>query len=117
VVELLEPFPRNVLDGEGWFGGWSCSLVDWGAGQLERAEVLLENGSHPFKVTLSAGARRDGEGLGVFRRESRENPGPGPGPGADANLNRFAGTRTPLQQLNFHDLLEVYFLFNLVLKF
>jgi len=46
VIELFEPFARNVLGGKSRLRGRSCGLVDGRIGQFEGPQVLLEDGSH-----------------------------------------------------------------------
>ena len=46
MIELFEPFARNVFGRKSGIRGCSCGLVDGRIGQFERAQVCMDGGSH-----------------------------------------------------------------------
>jgi hypothetical protein len=46
MVELLEPFTRDIFGGDSWFRRRFRRLVDRRIGQFAGTEVLLEDGGH-----------------------------------------------------------------------
>jgi hypothetical protein len=72
VVELLEPFTRDVFGGDSWFRRLFRCLFDRGVCQFAGPEILLEDGGHCSESFRECQVGRRVDGGGESARPSGE---------------------------------------------